>query len=1054
MIKCDADIETHKKAASKQSDRMPKALGADFIRLDERSIANLIESTNKLSGHINFFDKNNALTGSWNRFFQWETTAILAQIAQLDLKSLAADFKLKKRELLFVSSLTDQQEIILPFFEEISNLINSLLQKIEKLPNDFNAKDYFKNTQDNLKEVNNTILNELTDSKDLQFTLQHHLFNKKVQNLFGLLNRWKAKSQDKLNENLESYPKHAPQYALYLAFLKLFGFAQENLNEFTQRHLDFYYNKILNLYPEQAEPDAVHVCIEPHKNEPPFLIEKGNVFLAGKDSNGNKKYYQSTADAIINQAKVAALFGSAIKDEKYYFQDLSEMNASGNSWKAFPQDNLCKEIGFALASPLLYLKGGKRNIKITFTNSVGSTVSIKPEHFEFFLSGKKGWYQANAFYEGGVTTLNISAEQKSIIPYDSEIHEGVVLDTAFPVLKIITKNGESNNTSFNKIHLEVTVTDYKQFTLFNTTGAVDHTKNFEPFGPIPKNGNALVFACKEFFQKKNAKGNLRITTDASETRLDMVSLSKFGFLQNGKWQQENQWDSSKTDYPFINQSSIPFDFTEDENITSEDAYGFARFILNHDDYSANKYLESYITGAKTEGSTSLPYVPNVLNISLDYKASSTFSASAAENTKNYNLFHIYPKGYKHLKNTSLTILPSLSNEGEFFIGLKDMKAGNSLSLLFQVANGTANPRQKATELKWYYLNATEWKEFEAQDIGDETNGLTESGIINLNSPEDLKLSEQTELPTDCWWIKLVAKERIDAVCDLVGIHNQVIKAILTDYESIGSGFIAHTDANKITKLLKTNNRVKKITQPYLSFGGKQKENSNLFYQRTSERLRHKGRAISIWDYEKLVLDNFPEVHQVKCLNHHRYDSAEVNTSSAGYVTLIPVAQANSSETPNYWKPLVDLGTMKRIESFIKNRTSPQVRLAVKPPKLEKLELSFRVKYIQLPGADSRFYEQQLQNVINAFLSPWAFKENSTVDFQKSLNKSTLIHLIEQQTYVDYISDFKVNHLVLDDNSNAIAERRNDIDKIVPKTVYSLFIPHTHKIESITAECCS
>jgi len=1054
MAKCDADIHTHKTAASQQSDRMPAALRTDFIHLDERGIADLIESTNKLSEQINFFDSNNVLANRWGSFFKWETTSILAQVSKLDIDSLLAEFKLKKRELLFTSSVADQQQVILPFFEEVSERIHALLQNIENLPDDFKSKAYFKQTQNNLKEINDEILKELTKSSNLQFTLQHHLFNKKVQNLLGLLKRWKVKSLDILNENLESYPKHTPQYALYLAFLKLFGFAQDNLNEFTQRHLDFYYNKILKLYPEQAVSDAVHICIEPHKNASSFLIPKHSIFLAGKDSNGHKKYYKSTADAVINQARVSAIFGSAIKGGKYYFQDLTAMNASGNSWKTFPQNELCRDIGFAMASPLLYLRGGERNLKLSFIDALGEKIPVKPDAFNFFLSGEEGWYQANAFYENGETTLNIPAEDDSIVPFDKEIHEGISLDTAFPVLKIITKEGKIDNASFNSIQLDVSVTNYKQFKLFNATGEIDHTKNFEPYGSMPKKGNAMVFACKEFFLKKNAKGNLNITTDHTTEGFDMLSLSKFNFLQNGKWQQNDQWDSSKTDYPFTNQSPISFDFTEDRNITAEDANGFARFTLNDDNYLENTYLESYITGAKTEGSTPLPYLPNILNISLDYTVSSNFSVSSSENTRAYSLFHLYPKGYKPLKNIPLKILPPLTNKGECFIGIKGIKAGNSANLLFQIAPGTANPRQKPIKLKWYYLDGLKWKEFQTEDIGDETHGLTESGIIKLNSPEDLNFSKQTEWPAGYWWVKIEAKERIDAVCEIIGIHDQALKAKFTDYESIGTHFTEHSEADSISKLLKPNKNIKKIKQPYISFGGKLEEDSNLFYQRTSERLRHKGRGISIWDYEKLVLDNFPDVHQVKCLNHYRYDSAELNNSSAGYVTLIPVAKASSSKIPNYWKPLVDLGTMKRIEDFIKDRISPHVRLAVKPPKLEKLELAFKVKYIELPGADTRFYAQQLQEVINAFLSPWAFKENSPVVFQKSLNKSTIVHLIEQQTYVDYISDFKVNHLILDDTTNAIAERQNDIDKIAPKTVYSLFIPHTHKIESLTVECCS
>jgi hypothetical protein len=55
--------------------------------------------------------------------------------------------------------------------------------------------------------------------------------------------------------------------------------------------------------------------------------------------------------------------------------------------------------------------------------------------------------------------------------------------------------------------------------------------------------------------------------------------------------------------------------------------------------------------------------------------------------------------------------------------------------------------------------------------------------------------------------------------------------------------------------------------PFPSFGGRETEDSSQFYKRVSERLRHKERAITIFDYERLVLESFPSIYKVKCVNH-------------------------------------------------------------------------------------------------------------------------------------------------------------------------------------------
>ena len=70
---------------------------------------------------------------------------------------------------------------------------------------------------------------------------------------------------------------------------------------------------------------------------------------------------------------------------------------------------------------------------------------------------------------------------------------------------------------------------------------------------------------------------------------------------------------------------------------------------------------------------------------------------------------------------------------------------NALSLLFQVAQGSANPRQLPIELKWSYLIGNRWEYFKSEAIADETNGLTQSGIVQLQAPENLNTENQSVL---------------------------------------------------------------------------------------------------------------------------------------------------------------------------------------------------------------------------------------------------------------------------------------------------------------------
>src|SRR4249919_1634158 len=53
------------------------------------------------------------------------------------------------------------------------------------------------------------------------------------QNLFAF--------DEKTIEEINSRSDAQPHYALFLAFLRLFQRAQDDVNQFTKRHLDFYY---------------------------------------------------------------------------------------------------------------------------------------------------------------------------------------------------------------------------------------------------------------------------------------------------------------------------------------------------------------------------------------------------------------------------------------------------------------------------------------------------------------------------------------------------------------------------------------------------------------------------------------------------------------------------------------------------------------------------------------------------------------------------------------------------------------------------------------------
>jgi hypothetical protein len=253
---------------------------------------------------------------------------------------------------------------------------------------------------------------------------------------------------------------------------------------------------------------------------------------------------------------------------------------------------------------------------------------------------------------------------------------------------------------------------------------------------------------------------------------------------------------------------------------------------------------------------------------------------------------------------------------------------------------------------------------------------------------------------------------VDAVCKLIGVHAQGTRTQWTDAGN-GVQFSAlPLVEGSIAKLVEPDSSVKKALQPYAGFGGRASETSDHFFTRVSERLRHKNRGITLWDYERLVLEQFPFVHRARCLNHLQFEPSGnqflYRELAPGHVTLIIVSNLRNRNAVNPLRPYTSLGDLKNIHDWLKTRLSCFVTLHVRNPLFEPVRAEFKVKFF--PGIDETFYEKKLNDDIIRFLSPWAFDAGEELVFGGKMHKSTLVNFIEEQPYVDYLTDLKLIHL--------------------------------------------
>ena len=166
--------------------------------------------------------------------------------------------------------------------------------------------------------------------------------------------------------------------------------------------------------------------------------------------------------------------------------------------------------------------------------------------------------------------------------------------------------------------------------------------------------------------------------------------------------------------------------------------------------------------------------------------------------------------------------------------------------------------------------------------------------------------------------------RLDTVCEILDIKAQIARAEFIDNNNDLAHLQKGLPSGSIKKLIERSSKVKKIDQPFNSYDGKPIENDENYYRRVSERLRHKNRAVTLWDYEHITLEEFNDLYKVKCLNH----TNDSSYTAAGSVTLVVIPDTVGKNVFNLYQPRVSTAQLNKIRAFMEKYTSLHVNLDV------------------------------------------------------------------------------------------------------------------------------
>ncbi len=704
-------------------------------------------------------------------------------------------------------------------------------------------------------------------------------------------------------------------------------------------------------------------------------------------------------------------------------------------------------------------------------------------------------------------TISLGPDDPPVIPLDAKLH-GNEHAPGVPVAEVVFDFSAATSArafavlrdiKASRVTLRTEAAGLRDLMVIADGGIADLSKPFAPFGALPRTGSPFVIGSSEIFSKSVDSWRLDVDWERAYSSTGFFrnrsadTYNPFeAVLSGGRWVQLSPADLSETKVvgkgrivstrisgtdihlgetgATIQLNSAPLidglteQTIDNPPLEATSVNGFMRMRLPMDFGHASfvgentRALIGLAGGAAYVPSSGVnayqpnsgqnaqvprdPYNPVLTRLEAAYE-------TKREPVEAFSLLH--PFGLSD-STPDRRLFPDFPFEGALLIGVADFAPPARLTLLVQVSDGSGDPLKMAPKLSFSHLDGDTWAAFEPQDVDDKTNDFTGSGVLGLNVPESAD-TDHGILPAGLHWIRIAAPRDADALNRLLSVDAQAARATFADDGNDPTFLETPLPAESISKLVVPDPAIKKIAEPYSSFDGRPEEADEDFATRVSERLRHKDRAVTMFDYEALVLEAFPRLYRVKCLGttELKRDSQNVivadNELMPGAVTVVTVPWTHGQNTRDPLRPYADQATLAAVDTFLRKRVSPFVRLEVQNPKFEEAHVDFKVRFKPEIG-DIAFYIDELNKAVIDFLTPWARPGGGEIMFGGKLWKSTIIDFVEELPHVDYVTDFRLYHKV-DIDAPPGGWTPVDIEVIEATTARSILVSaHRHTINEV------
>lgn len=888
----------------------------------------------------------------------------------------------------------------------------------------------------------------------------------------------------------------SPHLALFLTFLNLYKFLQNDLNALVSSHLDFFYRNVLGLKDISPQPDRIYIFPELARNVQQFLIPADARILAGKDEDGNHIIFKTEKETVISHLKLTG-FKSVYNPKKTGENMLSfpephvARGEDMQGWHPFGLGNVGENttVGWAVSSPVLLLKEGTRTIRITFSQiSRDSDAASAPglltaDLFEIQFTTAGKWFSSklndNTVFDGEkyafVTVLDETAP--AVSGFDATVHGYAINTKEWPVVRVRLRKTDASvyqflqSVRFGRIDIHVSCENASSVLLSNDYGTLDAGKASQAFGFSPVIGSSLYIGLEEIFYKPLLSLEVNIawkgipkegfpiyyegytgdTNSLVKNNTDFKVKAQIRSCKEWKsiaaseekeawfplFQQPMEFDVAR--YFENKQSSLAGRENEDGllclSISSPDkAFGHALFprVLTKASIQQAQGKDVQIPNE--------PYTPVMESVRLSYTAAECLHIG--DQKAGMQFYYVEPFGIRPVLPGNFTdgtfpalLTDTLLGSGYLYIGINGMEPPLQISLFFAIMEEST--AEKGT-VSFSFTEQDSWQDFSPNQIlSDTTSGLQQTGIVTLQLPETISMHNPA-MPAGQYWLRISVQENAANFDRILDIRPSAILA-KREMEAVPvTHQLNKLPPDSVKSFLPAIREIRKTEQPYPSFSGRPAETNQARFTRISEMLRHKNKAVTAWDFEHLVLENFPEIYKVKCIRH---SSSRSDRIRPGHVHIIVIPRIMHAERRRLFRPAAGQNLLNSISKFIDSVKSPHVQADVTNAAFVEIKIVAQISFRH--QMEEGFYINKLQKELEDFLSPWAFRDDTEVQLGSKLHLSSVISFIETKEYINFIDRIswekngeavRDQEIILDQKSVVVSSGHHDLKSVIAETV--------------------